>query len=160
MRAVELRTHVEVDRPAAEVWSVVADYGYDPRWRAGVTTMAPSTAGTVEVGTTTAEELHLAGRTWHNDGVVTAVEEGSSFSWRTTAGAQAEGGRAVAPLGPGRCRVDLRVRVVPEGVPWLVRPLMTLLLRRGLREDGRRLRALVEGGETVQDGPRVTSTVP
>ena len=33
--------------------------------------MAPSTAGPVIVGTTTAEELPMAGRTFHNTGVVT-----------------------------------------------------------------------------------------
>ena len=32
---------VEIDRPADQVWSYVADYGHDPIWRAGVRQMPP-----------------------------------------------------------------------------------------------------------------------
>ena len=52
-----LSEHIEIDRAAAEVWAVVADYRRDPEWRTDVVTMAPEPADLVAVGTTTAEEL-------------------------------------------------------------------------------------------------------
>lgn len=144
MSGIDLAAGVEVDRPADDVWRVVADYARDPDWRAGVVTMAPSTVGPVVVGTTTAEELRMAGRSWHNTGLVTAVEPGRRFSWRTTSGVVASGGRTVVPLPGGRCRVELRVSVTPAGAQRLLRPLLAGMLRRGLSADAARLRVLAE----------------
>ncbi|RBY83314.1 SRPBCC family protein [Blastococcus sp. TF02A-26] len=144
MSAIELTAAVEVDRPADEVWRLVADYARDPEWRTGVVTMAPSTAGPVVEGTTTAEELHMAGRTWRNTGVVTSVEPGRRFSWRTTSGVEASGSRDVVPLSGGRSRLELRLRVSPTGAQRLLRPLLTRMLRRGLAADADRLRQVSE----------------
>ena len=44
---LELSAEITVDRPAALVWATVADYGRDPQWRAGVTTMDPTPSGPV-----------------------------------------------------------------------------------------------------------------
>ncbi len=142
MRAVELSAAVEVDRPADDVWRLVADYDRDPQWRAGVATMAPSTSGPVVVGTTTAERLRTAGRTWNNTGVVTSVGPGRRFTWRTTSGVVASGSRTVVPLPGGRCRVELALSVRPDGVQRLLRPLLAGVLRRGLAADAARLRLI------------------
>ena len=144
MSAIELTAAVEVDRPADEVWRLVADYARDPEWRAGVATMAPSTSGPVVEGTTTAEELRMAGRTWDNTGVVTAVEPGRRFTWRTTSGVPASGSRTVVPLPGGRCRVELTVSVTAGGALRLLRPLLAPMMRRGLAADAERLRQLAE----------------
>jgi hypothetical protein len=86
---IEVREHSEISCPAAAAWAVVADYGQDPRWRKGVETMAPRPEGIVRVGTTTAEVMRFAGRTYRNGGEVTGVEPGRSFDWRTTSGIDA-----------------------------------------------------------------------
>ncbi|NUR84061.1 MAG: hypothetical protein HOY71_08245, partial [Nonomuraea sp.] len=98
MNPIELRESAEIPCPAAKVWSVVADYDRDPDWRAGVSTMAPRPAGIVRAGTTTAEVMRFAGRTYRNGGEVIRVDPGRSFAWRTTSGIDAEGGRAVEEL--------------------------------------------------------------
>ena len=144
MSAIELTAAVEADRPADEVWRLVADYARDPEWRAGVATMAPSTAGPVVEGTTTAEELRMAGRTWRNTGVVTSVEPGRRFSWRTTSGVPASGSRSVVPRSGGGCRVELALSVTPTGIHRLLRPLLVPMLRRGLAADAERLRQVPE----------------
>ena len=144
MSTIELSASVDVDRPADDVWQVVADYSRDPEWRQGVATMAPSTVGPVVLGTTTAEELRMAGRTWDNTGVVTSVDAGRRFTWRTTSGVPASGSRTVGPRPGGGSRVELTVTVTADGVLRLLRPLLTPLMRRGLAADAARLRDLVE----------------
>jgi uncharacterized protein YndB with AHSA1/START domain len=141
---IEVTARAEIDRPAEQVWTVLADYARDPEWRAGVLEMTPTPAGPVAPGTTTRERMRFAGRELRNDGEVVALTLGRRFVWRTTAGADAEGAREVHPLGEGRCRVELLLRVRPHGVERFTAPLAALLLRRGLRADAARLRALVE----------------
>jgi uncharacterized membrane protein len=140
-------SHV-IDRPASEVWAVVADYGRDPEWRKGVETMAPSAPGPVTQGLTTDEILHLGGRTYRNAGVVTAVEPGTRFAWRTTAGADADGCRTVRDLGEGRCEVTLVLTVRPRGAERLLQPVLMRMLRSGLAADLERLARLV-GAESA-----------
>lgn len=144
MNPITITCETDIDRPAAEAWAVVADYGHDPEWRQGVTTMAPDPAGLVRVGTTTAEEMRFAGQTRHNAGEVTAVEPGRSFRWRTVTGADAEGGRSVEPLGSDRCRVRLELVVRPHGFEALLAPMLGRMLRRTVAADLVRLTALVE----------------
>lgn len=130
----------------AEAWRVVSDYERDPEWRDGVETMAPSTSGPAVVGTTTAEVLHLGGRTYRNGGVVTAVEPGHRLEWRTTSGADARGSRTVRPTGPGSCEVTLELQVRYHGLQRLLAPVLTPMLRKGLHGDLARLVSLVPVG--------------
>lgn len=135
--------HTEIDRPAAEIWAVVADYARDPEWRRGVLRMVPTPPGLVGVGTTTDEEMRFAGRSLRNLGVVTHVEPGR-FAWRTTDGAAAHGSRSVVPLTPTRSRVELELVVTPKASERAIAPLLARLLRRSLRGDLRRLGVLLE----------------
>ena len=148
---------ISIDRPAADVWAVVADYGRDPEWRAGVETMAPSPAGLVRVGTTTAEVMRFAGRTLRNAGVVVSVEPGVRFEWRTTDDADASGARTVEPMGHDRCRVTLELVVRSHGVERLLRPLLAPMLRRGVAADVDRLRALVSPTRSERPAPRASA---
>lgn len=140
---VHLDAEIEIPHPAEAVWEVVADYGLDPQWRRGVETMAPSPAGAVRVGTTTAEVMRFAGRTLHNDGEVVALQPGRRFAWRTTSGARAWGARSVEPLDPGRCRVRLELDVEPRPSERLMVPLTRRLLRRKLNTEVHDLAGLV-----------------
>jgi uncharacterized membrane protein len=140
---IRLVEHTEIDRPAAEIWAVVADYGRDPQWRRGVVSMTPTPPGPVGVGTTTAEQMRLAGRTLRNLGEVTDVEA-DRFAWRTTDGAAAHGSRTVVALAPTRSRVELELVVTPKPSERAIAPLVGRLLRRNLRGDLQRLRALLD----------------
>jgi uncharacterized membrane protein len=113
-----------VDRFAADVWALVANYDRDPEWRAGVTTMAPIPSGPATPTTITSEVMRIGGRSYRNGGEVTNLDPGARFTWRTTPGADADadGSRSVEPLGPGRCRVRLEVRVAPGARPAATRP--------------------------------------
>lgn len=149
MSTITITESIEIARPAAEVWAVVADYGCDPDWRKGVSTMAPQPPGPVAVGTTTAEEMRMAGQTYRNDGVVTAVEPGRRFTWRTTEGADAHGARTVEPRGEDRCRVTLDLVVTPHGAEVAMAPVLGPMLRRTVAGDLRRLRDRLEAAEAA-----------
>jgi hypothetical protein len=150
MSAITLIHETDVDAPAALAWRVVADYARDVEWRTGVLRMVPSPMGLVQVGTTTAEEMKVAGRTYRNNGEVVAVEPGSRFEWRTTAGAVAHGSRQVIPIDPGRCRVQLQLHVTPTGLNRLFAPMLKNVLAKGLAGDVERLRDLVEAEATIE----------
>jgi uncharacterized membrane protein len=141
---ITLTHEIDIDAPAAIAWQVVADYTRDVDWRDGVVSMVPTPAGPVHVGTTTAEVMKVAGRTYRNDGEIVAVEAGVRFEWRTTAGAEANGARQVTAIDAGRCRVRLELHVTPTGVNRLLAPVLRKVLDRGLTADLQRLRDLVE----------------
>ena len=143
MTTIDMHAAIDIERPAEEVWAVVADYARDPEWRTGVEAMVPTPGGEVRLGTTTAETLRLAGRTWHNDGVVTGVDPGTRFTWRTTLGADADGSRSVEASGAGSCRVRLDLRVRPHGFEKVMAPALRRMLQRNLRRDLDQLRELV-----------------
>jgi hypothetical protein len=147
MRTITLTSETTYDVPAAAVWAVVADYARDVEWRDGVVSMVPSVPGPVRVGTTTAEVLRAGGRTWNNDGVVTLVEPGRRFEWRTTSGAVADGSRTVDALDGGRTRLRLQVHVTPTGVNRLLAPVLGPMLQRSLDRDLERLRPLVSAAD-------------
>jgi uncharacterized protein YndB with AHSA1/START domain len=154
MSTITLIHETDIDAPAAMAWRVVADYARDLDWRHGVLRMVPTPTGPVQVGTTTAEEMKVAGKTYRNDGEVVAVEPGFRFEWRTTAGAVAHGARQVTPIDPGRCRVQLELHVTPTGLNRLFAPMLTKVLDKGLAGDVERLRHLVESEALVESVPR------
>lgn len=140
---IALRVSGELACSAERAWELVADYAQDPRWRAGVTTMNPRPPGIVSPGTTTEEILRFGGRTYRSGGLVTSVDPGREFAWRTTSGLRAAGGRIVEPLGNGRTRLTLHAEIRPDGIMRLLQPVITPLLRRQLLADIGRLARLV-----------------
>ena len=153
MSTITLIHEIDIDAPAAAAWRVVADYTHDVDWRSGVVRMAPTPTGPVQVGTTTAEEMKVAGKTYRNDGEVIAVEPGVRFEWRTTAGAVANGSRQVTPTDAARCRVRLELHVTPTGLNRLLAPMLTKVLDKGLASDVERLREIVEAEAHVDSLP-------
>lgn len=146
---IEFGTSVDIDRPARDVWAVLADYGRDPEWRSGVLSMTADPPGLAARGTTTAEVMRFAGRTLRNDAEIIRVSPGRELAWRTTSGIDVSGVRVVEPRDPQRCRVRLATRVRPRGFDRVLAPLARLLLQRRITRDGRRLRSLAErAGQT------------
>ena len=134
---------LDIDAPAAAVWTVLADYARDPQWRADVSEMRPEPPGPAAVGTVTHEVMKVGGRTYRNTGLVARVDPGRRLEWRTTAGAQAHGSRTVEPLGEHRCRVTMELQVVPHGMNRVLAPVLRPMLVKGLRRDLRALATLV-----------------
>ncbi len=139
-------SEIDIDRSAEAVWAVLADYDRDPEWRGGVTTMRAEPPGPATTGTRTVEVMRFAGRTLHNDGLVTDAGPGLRFSWRTTSGVSADGLREVTATGAGRCRVRVEQRVRPAGFDRVVAGPVQWILQRRLDADVRRLAEVVRSG--------------
>ncbi|WP_280392328.1 SRPBCC family protein [Nocardia brasiliensis] len=144
MKTYDLAAETTIDRPAALVWELVADYANDSAWRTGVVTMTADPPGLAAPGTRTAEELRFAGRTWRNLGEVGTVEPGVRLTWQTVSGADAAGARTVRSITHGRCLVRLELRLTPHGLERSFGPLLAYMLRRNLIRDLAALRTLAE----------------
>ena len=144
--ALHTAASVTIDRPATEVWAVVADYATDTRWRKGITEMTPDTEGAPRVGTKVREVLHLGGRDYVTDTTVTDVGPGMSyrFAGEGTSGAVRGGRRVVNGEAPGSAVFTYDVDLEPHAIPVGARRLLTWWLGHSLRRDLRRLRTLVE----------------
>jgi hypothetical protein len=143
-----LRRHAELPDLSAQVGSSrvasAAQIG-------GVLSMSADPPGCATAGTTTAEVMRFAGRTLRNNGKIVRVGPGCELTWRTTAGVDAEGVRAVEPRGPDRCQVRLSTRVRPHGFGRALAPVAHLLLQRRITSDAQRLRALAEARPPVRE---------
>jgi len=140
---IELNVSIEIAHPAAEIWRIVADFGQDPRWRAGVTTMAPDPPGPVVPGTTTDESITFRGHVHYTGSVVTSVVPGREFAWRMMSGIDAEGGRSVVPLDGDRCLVTVSFKIRLHGLQRLRAPMLRRALGHKLQQDLSRLRDLI-----------------
>jgi uncharacterized protein YndB with AHSA1/START domain len=136
---------VEIDRPASQVWAVVADYASDTRWRAGVAEMRASAPGPVEPGVTTHEALRFLGATFMTDATIDEVEPGRRFRWRSADHQKRlEGSRQVEPTIRGGAKVTSAVEVHLLG-PWrLLQPLVVWSFRRRTGTDLNRLKHTLE----------------
>ena len=144
-RPVRLAETTRIARPSATVWAVVADYGRDIEWRAGLTEMTPDPVGPPREGTRVHEVLRTGGRTYVTDTVVSDVQEGVSyrFSGSGTSG-EVAGRRTVVPLDDTRSSFTYEIDLTLRGATRLVQPLGARVLKRGLRKDLTKLRRLVE----------------
>jgi hypothetical protein len=136
---------VEIPRPADVVWSVVTDYATDTEWRKGITEMTPDREGPPAVGTQVREVLHLGGREYVTDTVVTEVGPGMSyrFAGEGTSGV-VRGRRSVRPGAiPGSAVFTYDVELEPHAIPRPARPILRWWLQHSLRRDLSRLRTLI-----------------
>lgn len=150
MRTATFAHRITVDRPAAAVWELLADYDNDPSWRAGVATMNPSPRGPVRAGTTTLEVLRFGGRTHRIPGEVVDVDPGRSFAWRASCAA---GRRTVEPLGPDRCLVTLEMEVTLTAAERVMAPMPVRMLDRRVAADLGALAARARSGGSAAPAP-------
>ncbi len=108
---------VEVERPAEQLFAVLADVRRLPE----VSSMTVAVTGAPErlsgVGETFSQRVRILGRELDSDWTVTAFEEGRLVQ---AAGTSNLGGRIsleerVTPLGPARCRLDYSFEYVLPG---------------------------------------------
>ncbi len=129
------------------MWEAIADYSFDLKWRNGLSEMAPDPPGGPAVGTKVHEVVRSSGRTYVADTVVTDLEPGASyrFSGDGTIGGL-RGARAVESDGGSGAVFTYTIELAPEGGMRLLRPILGVMVRSGLRKDLSRLKELLEEG--------------
>jgi carbon monoxide dehydrogenase subunit G len=145
---VHVEESVQISRTPADVWHAIADYSFDLQWRNGLREMTPEPPGPPAAGTKVHEVVRSSGRDYVADTVVSDLDPGVSyrFAGRGTIGGLA-GGRTVGadPSGTGSV-FTYAIELQPEGGMRLLRPVLSAMVRSGLKKDLKRLKALLESG--------------
>ena len=135
---------IDIDRPVADVWRLVADLGATPRWRTTLTEVVPPAA--LAPGARFTATTRLLGRSWRWLLEVTAVETERLLAYRVV-----EGFTSLAvdyrlePLGDG-CRFTLTGSSTPRRlVERALEPVAAGALRRQSRRHLENLRGILEG---------------
>lgn len=143
---MESTTVTTIERPAAEVFELVADMARNPDWQRGMQSCHWTSPPPVGVGSTYDQVATFLGRSIITSFEVVEFEPGhririvstkSSFPLDIT--------RTVDPLGERSCRVTARVAGEPSGVFGLAEPIIRPLVRWSVRRDYRQLKARLEG---------------
>ena len=135
---------MQIDKPPAEVWTAIADYSFDYKWRQGLKDMTPDPPGPPAPGTKVHEVVRSPGRDFVADIEVTEVDPGVSYRFRgagTIGGLS--GGRSVHANGTGSV-VTYEVEVEPKGAMRLLRPVLGSMVGSRLKQDLSTLKALME----------------
>lgn len=142
---IHVSESIQIARPPAEVWEAIADYSYDREWRKGLTDMSPDPPGGPEVGTKVHEVVRNSGREYVADTVVTSLDPGVSYEFEGSGTiGDLSGGRAVVPSADGSSVFTYAIRLEPKGGMRLLRPVLGMIVRSGLKKDLQTLRGLLE----------------
>jgi hypothetical protein len=144
-RTLLIEESIRIARSPDAVWALVTDYSSDHLWRPGITEMTPDPEGPPAVGTRVREVLESGGRSYVTDSVVKSVGPGMTYRFSgsgTTGGV--DGGRTVTAIGVNDAEFIYRVELELQGRFRLVRPLVGATMKKGLRGDLQRLRAILE----------------
>ena len=147
-RTLVIEESVPIRRAPEAVWAMVTDYESDHLWRPGITEMTPDPPGPPAVGTRVREVLNTGGRSYVTDSTVSSLGPGMTYRFSgtgTTGGV--EGSRTVVASAPDESVFTYRVELTLEGGLRFVRPIVGRTMRKGLRGDLGRLRALLESSD-------------
>lgn len=135
-------THtIEINRPAADVFTFVADFENNPRWQGGMRSCAWTSEQHAAVGATYVQHAQFLGRRIDTHFRVTELEPGRRISIESTVSTfPIQVTRSVEPLGVDSCRVTAHIRGQPTG---LLR-LFSGMVKRSVRRDYDQLKALLE----------------
>ena len=147
-RTIRVEESVAIARPPAEVWSAIADYGFDREWRKGLLDMTPDPPGPPALGTKVHEVVRSSGRDYVADTTVTELDPGASYRFAGTGTIGGlEGGRAVRTDDGGTGAVfTYTIELQPTGGMRMLGPLLGPIVRSGLKKDLQKLKATLEDG--------------
>ncbi|MDQ3104693.1 MAG: SRPBCC family protein [Actinomycetota bacterium] len=139
---------VDIDRPATEVFSFVADQTNAPRWQHGLHEVRRLTDGPIGVGTEHAFVRRFAGRRIESRNRFIHYEPSCCVQFEIPDGwLTGQASYLVEPTGTGRCRLISSMQFHATGPAALAGPLLAHVLARDSRRDEAALKALLEAQE-------------
>jgi uncharacterized membrane protein len=145
---IHVSDSVVIARSAAEVFAFVADHQNLPAWTVGVRTSQRLTAGPPGNGSRYKIEGKLLGRTIRSSYQVTAFDPGRGFDGTMTSPVFGFTERYRFEPDHDATRVQMTASAEPHGIFRLLAPVMAAGIRRQVRADHRRLKALLEHRDT------------
>jgi uncharacterized protein YndB with AHSA1/START domain len=142
-----MQSSVVINRPVEEVFAFVAAMENDAQWRLGIAEMDVTTPPPFAVGSETREVLRFLGRTYVTTARCTAYEPHRRVAFRSLTWPQPVAGWRLVEPATGGTRVTHALEAEPVG--WLGRlilPLQVAIMRRQMRRESQRLKALLEAG--------------
>ena len=156
--SMETSTSIEIDRPADEVFAFVSEFPNNPRWQRGQRSCRWTSPPPLGVGSTYDQQTHFLGRELTHSFRVVELEPGRRVRFTSTSGTfPLTITRTVEPLGDARSRFTEAVDGDPSGVFRIAGPILGALVRRAIRRDFPRLKALLEAAQPSAPSPPVSS---
>jgi hypothetical protein len=145
VRRIDLRTQVDIARPAGEVFDFVADQTNAPRWQHGLHEVRRETPGPIGVGTEHAFVRRFAGMRIESRNRFIAFEPGRFVSFEIPSGTiSGQASYLVEPTDAHSCRLVSEVHFRVSGLTGLAAPLLARAFQRDSRRDEATLKQLLE----------------
>ena len=141
---IHVADSVIIARPVAQVFAFVADHQNLPAWTVGVKQSQRLTGGPPGSGSRYRVVGTLLGRTIQSSYQVTAFEPGRSFEGTMTSPMFGFSEQYRFEPDGQAMRVSMTATAEPHGVFRFLAPAMTAGIRRQVRADHRRLKAILE----------------
>ena len=141
---ISVSDSVVIAKPVAEVFNYVADHENLPAWTVGVKESQRISAGPPASGATYRVVGKLLGRSVESRYQVTAFDHDRSFDGTMTSPMFCFTERYRFETDADGTRVSMSAAVAPGGVFRLLAPIMTIGVRRQVKADHRRLKAVLE----------------
>jgi uncharacterized membrane protein len=142
--SITVSDSVVIARPVPEVFAFVADHENLPAWTVGVKEAERLTEGPPADGSRYRVVGRLLGRSVESSYQVTAFEPGHGFAGTMTSPVFGFSERYRFESAGDATRVSMTATVEPRGTFRLLTPIMTAGVRRQVKADHRRLKALLE----------------
>jgi len=145
---IDLRTQIDIERPAAEVFTFVADQTNAPLWQQGLHEVRRLTPGPLGVGTEHTFSRQFAGKLVESRNRFIAFEAGRFVAFEITpaAGMSGSASYTVEPTGPTSARLVSEVHFKVTGPSSLATPLLRRVFQRDTKRDEATLKVLLEKG--------------
>ncbi|MFW2380445.1 MAG: SRPBCC family protein [Acidimicrobiales bacterium] len=138
-------SEIAINRPAVEVFDVVADMGRNTEWQKGMKSCVWTSDGPIGVGSTYDQVAGFAGRPIVTSFEVSEFEPGRRIRIVSTKSTfPLDITREVEPIDDRSCRVIATVTGEPSGLLKLLDPITKHLVARSVRNDYRRLKKMLD----------------
>jgi len=147
MRRLNMKTRIDIDRPAGEVFDYVADQTNAPRWQQGLHEVRRITPLPVGVGTEHVFARRFAGMNIESRNRYTIYEPGRFVAFEIPSGKiTGEASYLVEPTGANTSRLISEVHFRVSGLAGLATPVLARVFERDSRKAMAALKDILEQG--------------
>ena len=142
---IEVKQDIHIDKPAAEVFAFISDFGKSAQWQSGLVRSEQTSSGAMGVGATGVVVQKFMGKEMSNEIVVTSYEAPKRFGAKTTSGpVQFQFEASLAEMGGGT-HVSMHMTGEAGGFFKLAEGMVQKELEKSIGGDLAKLKQVLEG---------------